>query len=58
MWFHIKAASPKIKRDGMPVVVTFWLFAAGRDKLDKLLKKKNITDIEWIRDDETPPFIG
>jgi|ETNvirenome_6_85_1030632.scaffolds.fasta_scaffold132076_2 hypothetical protein len=57
MWFHIKAASPKIKKNGIPLVITFWLFAKSREKLDKLLKKKNITEIEWIRDDEIPSFI-
>ena len=51
-WFHIKAYDSSIKR-----TYTFWLGADSRKDLDKILKKKkNITQIEWIRE-ETPPFI-
>ena len=37
-------------------VITFWLGADSREDLDKILKKKKIKQIEWIRE-ETPPFI-
>ena len=50
-WFHIKALDPGIKK-----VITFWLGADSREDLDKILKKKKITQIEWVRE-ETPPFI-
>jgi len=52
MWFHIKALDPGINK-----VLTFWLGADSREDLDKILKKKKIMQIEWIRE-ETPPFIG
>ena len=55
MWFHIKARDMRIFRpEGK--VITFWLGADSREDLDKILKKKKITQIEWIRE-ETPPFI-
>ena len=50
-WFHIKAYDPNIKD-----TYTFWLSADSEEKIRKILKKKNITQIEWIRE-ETPPFI-
>ena len=51
-WFHIRAYDTDIKK-----IYTFWLGADSREDLDKILKKKkNITNIEWIRE-ETPPFI-
>ena len=51
MWFHIKAYDTDIKK-----TYTFWLGADSRKDLDKILKKKKITQIEWIRE-EKPPFI-
>ena len=51
MWFHIKALDTDINK-----VVTFWLGADSREDLDKILKKKKITQIEWISE-ETPPFL-
>ena len=51
MWFHIKALDSGIKK-----VITFWLGADSREDLDKILKKKKIKQIEWVRE-ETPPFI-
>ena len=51
MWFHIRAYNTSIKK-----TVTFWLGADSREDLDKILKKKKIKQIEWIRE-ETPPFI-
>ena len=52
-WYHIKAYDTDIKK-----IYTFWLGADSREDLDKILKKKkNITNIEWIRE-EIPPFIG
>ena len=50
-WFQIRALDPSID-----LVITFWLGASSRQDLDKILKKKKITQIEWIRE-ETPPFI-
>ena len=51
MWFHIKALEP-----GINTVITFWLGADSKEDLDRILKKKKIKQIEWIRE-ETPPFI-
>ncbi len=51
MWFHIRALDPGIYK-----VITFWLGADSREDLDKILKKKKITQIEWVRE-EIPPFI-
>ena len=51
MWFHIKALDPSIGK-----VITFWLGADSEKEIRKILKKKKITQIEWIRE-ETPPFI-
>jgi len=54
MWYHIKAKDVNIdKPNGM--VISFWLSANSREELDVLLKNKNITEIEWIKQ-ETPPF--
>ena len=50
-WFHIRAYNKSIG-----ITYTFWLGADSREDLDKILKKKQITQIEWIRE-ETPPFI-
>ena len=52
MWYHIK-----IKPDnGIPSKATFWLGGDSEKEIRKILKKKKITQIEWIRE-ETPPFI-
>jgi len=54
MWYQIRAKVMDIdKPNGM--TITFWLWADSREELDELLKNKNITDIEWIKQ-ETPPF--
>ena len=37
-------------------VIEFWLWADDRKDLDKLLKSKDITEIEWIKEEE-PDFI-
>ena len=52
MWFHIKAYDTSIKK-----TITFWLDGNSEKEIRKILKKKKITQIEWIRE-ETPPFIG
>ena len=55
MWFHIKARDMSIfKPKGK--VITFWLGGDSEEEIRKILKKKKITQIEWIRE-ETPPFI-
>ena len=41
------------KPQGM--VIEFWLYAATKDKLNKLLDEKQITEIEWIKEQE-PKF--
>jgi len=51
MWFHIKALDTKINK-----VTTFWLGGDSEKEIRKILKKKKITQIEWIRE-ETPPFL-
>ena len=51
MWFHIKAYDTSIK-----MTITFWLSGDSEKEIRKILKKKQITQIEWIRE-ETPPFI-
>ena len=54
MWYHIKAKDMDIdKPNGM--VISFWVWADSTGKLDIILKEKNITEIEWIKQ-ETPPF--
>ena len=52
MWYHIRAYDPSIKK-----TYTFWLGGDSEKEIRKILKKKKITKIEWIRE-ETPPFIG
>ena len=55
MWFHIKARDMDMfKPEGK--VLTFWLWADSRERLDILLKSKNMTDIEWIKEHEKSPF--
>ena len=51
MWFHIKALNPKVS-----MIIQFWLGADSKEDLDKILKKKKITQIEWVHE-EIPPFI-
>ena len=50
-WFHIRAHDPSVE-----TTYTFWLSDNSEEKIRKILKKKKITQIEWIRE-ETPPFI-
>ena len=52
MWFHIRAYDPSIEK-----TYTFWLGGDSEKEIRKILKKKKITQIEWIRE-EIPPFIG
>ena len=52
--YHIRARDMRIfKPDGK--VITFWLYAENEDKLRKLLKEKDIKDIEWIIQEEFKP---
>ena len=52
--YHILARDMRIfKPDGK--VITFWLYAENEDKLRKLLKEKDIKDIEWIIQEEFKP---
>ena len=51
MWYRIRGKDMKInKPQGM--VIEFWLYADTKTKLDKLLSEKQITEIEWIREEE------
>ena len=51
MWFHIRAYDTSIEK-----TYTFWLGGDSKEDIRKILKKKKMTKIEWIRE-ETPPFI-
>ena len=48
MWFHIRARDMNMYKPGGKVI-QFWLYTKSRESLDKTLKDKNITQIEWIR---------
>ena len=51
MWYRIRGKDTKIdKPNGM--VIEFWLYAESKDKLDKLLIDRGITEVEWIREEE------
>jgi len=50
-WWYIKAYDPSIK-----MTIKFWLGGDSEEEIRKTLKNKQITQIEWIRE-ETPPFI-
>ena len=51
MWYRIKGKDMKIDKPcGM--IIEFWLYTDTKDKLDKLLSEKQITEIEWIREEE------
>jgi hypothetical protein len=52
--YHIRARDMRIF---MPEgkVIEFWLWAENEDKLRKLLKEKDIKDIEWIIQEEFKP---
>ena len=55
MWYHIKARDMGIfKPNGK--VITFWLWGDSEDHIRDILAKKNVKDIEWIRQ-EKPTFI-
>jgi hypothetical protein len=55
MWYHIKARDISIfKPNGK--VITFWLWGNSEDHIRDILAKKNVKDIEWIRQ-EKPTFI-
>ena len=52
--YHIRARDMSIyKPEGR--VIQFWLYVESREELDKILKEKNITKIEWVRQ-ETPEW--
>ena len=54
MWFHIRGRDMSIfKPEGK--VITFWMWTDSREKLDELLKDRDITKIEWIKE-EDPGF--
>ena len=51
MWYRIRGKDMKInKPHGM--MIEFWLYADTKDKLDKLLSEKQVTEIEWIKQEE------
>ena len=60
VWYHIKLKENDNYKYGSNASIlsktTFWLGADSREDLDKILKKKKITQIEWVRE-EKPPFI-
>ena len=50
MWYRIKARDMRIfKPEGK--VITFWLSGDSEEEIRKILKKKNITEIKWIKED-------
>ena len=51
MWYKINALEPKFK-----MKIHFWLWAANRGKLNKMLKEKDITDIQSIAEEPKPYF--
>ena len=54
MWYRIRGKDMRIdKPHGM--MIEFWLYADTKDKLDKLLSEKQITEIQWIKEQE-PKF--
>ena len=50
MWYNIRARDIKMDR-----MVTFWLFAEDREKLDTMLEKNQYDEIEWV-EEKTPPW--
>ena len=54
MCYRIRGRDMKIN---MPhgMMIEFWLYADTKGKLDKLLSEKQITEIEWIKEQE-PKF--
>ena len=59
MWFHIKLKKNvhKILSKGAG---TFWLGGETEKDIYEILKRKhkiNKKDVEWIKQEETPPFI-
>tara|TARA_B100001564_G_C20480173_1_gene596718 strand:- start:296 stop:472 length:177 start_codon:yes stop_codon:yes gene_type:complete len=49
-WYHIKAHDTDIGK-----VITFWLSGTSESDIKKILSKKNIKDIKWIKQEE-PEF--
>ena len=48
MWYRIKGKDMKIdKPHGM--IIEFWLYADTKDKLDKLLSEKQITEMKVVK---------
>jgi len=50
MWYNIRAKDKKMDR-----MVTFWLFAVNREKLNELLERNQYDEIEWI-EEKAPPW--
>ncbi len=50
MWYKVSGFVPKLK-----IKTHFWLWAETKEKLNKLLEEKNITDIQSI-DEEPEPY--
>ena len=52
MWYNIRARDTKMDR-----MVTFWLFAEDREKLDTLLERNQYDNIEWVEQKYPKEFI-
>ncbi len=50
MWYHIKAHDTDIGK-----VITFWLSGKSESDIKNKLSKKNVKDIQWIKQEE-PEF--
>ena len=50
IWYHIKAHDIRIGK-----VITFWLFGKSELDIRNKLSKKNVKDIQWIKQEE-PEF--
>ena len=50
IWYHIKAHDISIGK-----VITFWLFGKSELDIRDKLSKKNVKDIQWIKQEE-PEF--
>tara|TARA_R110002020_G_scaffold129239_1_gene289516 strand:+ start:666 stop:851 length:186 start_codon:yes stop_codon:yes gene_type:complete len=51
MWYKVSGFVPKLK-----IKTHFWLWAENKEKLDKMLKEKDITDIQSIIEEPEPYF--
>jgi len=50
MWYKVNAFLPKLKME-----TRFWLWADSKEKLNKMIEEKNITNIQSI-DEEPQPY--